>query len=112
MLYGGLDHVKVVRTGANELVLTAPHGFVAPGMNRVYRGLSRPMRPGQSLQLTRMRYVVQSVDRDGMPTVVKFVFASPLDDGTTVWKRWNGAFFVPFVVPPVGGATVVGPGIA
>jgi len=112
VLYGGLDHVKVVRTGANELVLTAPHGFVAPGMNRVYRGLSRPMRPGQSLQLTRMRYVVQSVDRDGMPTVVKFVFASPLDDGTTVWKRWNGAFFVPFVVPPVGGATVVGPGIA
>jgi hypothetical protein len=111
VLYGGLDAVTVVRSADDELTLAAPHSFVAPGMNRVYRGLSRPMQPGQSLQLTRLRYVVEGVDADGMPTVVKFVFPSSLDDGTIVWKRWNGAVFLPFVVPPIGGTAVVGPGI-
>jgi hypothetical protein len=111
VLYGGFDAVTISRTGPNELVMTAPHSFVPPGQDRVYRGLSRPMRPGEWLQLTDMQYIVQRVDADGMPTVVKFVFGSPLDDGTRTFKRWNGAFFLPFVVPPVGGSAVVGPGL-
>ncbi|HEX4334882.1 MAG TPA: hypothetical protein VH062_03150 [Polyangiaceae bacterium] len=112
VLYGGLDPITVVRTSDNELTVTAPHSFVAPGMNRVYRGLSRPLHPGDGLQLTRMRYVVQKVDTDGMPTVVTFTFATSLDDtDAVVLKRWNGALFLPFVVPPVGGGAVVGPGI-
>jgi hypothetical protein len=111
VLYGGLDAVTVSRTGPNELLMTAPHSFVPPGQGRVYRGLSRPMRPGDHLQLTGMEYIVQRVDSDGMPAAVKFVFDSPLDDGTRIFKRWNGAVFLPFALPPVGESAVVGPGL-
>jgi len=42
---------------------------------------------------------------------VKFVFDSPLDDGTRTFKRWNGAVFLPFALPPIGESAVVGPGL-
>jgi hypothetical protein len=56
-----------------------------------------------------MRYVVEGVDAEGMPTIVRFVFASPLDDGTRAFRWWNGFVFLPFSVPPVGGKALAGP---
>ncbi|HEX7668603.1 MAG TPA: hypothetical protein VF395_03425, partial [Polyangiaceae bacterium] len=108
-LYGGTEAILVRRPSERVLVVSAPHGFVGRGMNRVFRGRSYPLHAGDTQDLTGLHVVVVRADSSGEATQVEFRFDVTLEDPGLAWKRWDGPTPVPFTPPPVDESIIVPP---
>jgi hypothetical protein len=71
-------------------------------LGRLFRGEQLPLKPGDVVDLPRMRVEVAAVDREGQPTELLFRFPVPLEDRSLRWVAWSGRGFAPFTPPAVG----------
>jgi len=103
--------VHVFREDARTLVLTPEGGYLAaPWANRFRDARNEPMRPGDTVRLSRMEAEVLDALPDGRPSSVRFRFDLPLDDPRLHFVAWEGNEFIPYTPPPVGASHTI-PGL-
>jgi hypothetical protein len=73
------------------------------------RGLQEPMRAGDTGSLAGFQAEVVRVSGDDGPSDMTFTFDRSLDDPSLRWLAWKDGGYVPFAVPPVGGAVELAP---
>jgi hypothetical protein len=83
--------------------------YMGQALGRFVRGPRDPMRAGEVIALEGFRVSVDAVAGDGGPSDMTFTFDRSLDDPSLRWLAWQGDGYVPFAVPPVGGAVELAP---
>ena len=106
-LAGTLDDVEMRRLNDTTLEVRPRDGFLSRVFNRIYRGLSQPMRRGSQVNLLGVDITVTEVNQWSEPLAARFEFALPLEDKRFVWVAWKDDDFIPFRVPKVGETVVV-----
>jgi hypothetical protein len=103
LLSSGISPVSVRRTGARELELEVPRGFLRLVADQVARDVrNNPLRVGDEIHLRDARVTVLAAD-GGDPTRVRFeLFAARALDRVYVWQ---GREVRPFPLPAQGSVT-------
>ena len=105
----GTSDVTVTRLDDRTLRVRPEGGFIPFVSERMLRRLDHPFTRGQTIHLTGMDVLVDEVEPDGRPAVIRARFDRSLDDPSLHWGAWRGTGFVPWA-PPAVGASVVLPG--
>jgi hypothetical protein len=79
-------------------------------MDLLVRGPERPMRRGETIDLSAVAIEVTELTEDGRPAEVTFRFRTPLEDPSLRWFRLTLGGYVPFQ-PPAVGETVRAPAL-
>lgn len=95
--------VIVQRPEPDTLVLQPVGGYFGDPFTANARGRAHPFAVGDGVSLDGLEVEVVGV-ADGLPTVVRMRFDVALEDASLRWVTWQGDSFVPFALPPVGGA--------
>lgn len=92
----GISEVEptITREGCCSLVVRAPNGMGREAFAASYRGPQVPFEPGARVQTLAFEAEVASVDGDGFPTEVRFMFGDRLDSGRMLFIRWKDDDFV------------------
>lgn len=96
------EQVSVSRPNAHTLVLDVRGGLTQSPFSQLARTRRYPMHVGQKVELTGMTAEVQAVTDDGLPAIVAFTFAVPLDDPSLVWVHCTNEEFERFTPPRIG----------
>jgi hypothetical protein len=83
--------------------------YTGQSLTSFVRGVREPMHAGDVVALEGVRVEVTAVAGDGGPSDVTFTFDRPLEDPSLRWLAWQGHEYVPFALPPVGGAVDLAP---
>lgn len=95
--------VTFERLDDRTLRVTPADGFLRREIDQMTRSArSRPFAIGERIALTGLVIEIETVTPDGRPRSVLARFATPLDDGSRTWLRWEGHAYVPYHPPAVG----------
>jgi len=97
---GAVD-VEVERTGPRTLRVAPERGFIHNPASMLLQDLKEPFTVGQTIALRSARIEVTEVNGP-RPAAINAHFAADLEDPRYLWRRWEGAGYVPFDVPKVG----------
>jgi hypothetical protein len=116
LLAPGGAPVAIDRTGEKSILVRPQDGYCAPprgvGLVNVIRNAERflcdarrPLRPGDTIDLTDVRIRVTASTPDGRAGEAAFQFAEPLESPALRWLRWDAgrAAYAELTLPPVGG---------
>ena len=108
LLASGLGSVQVTRMDERTLKVRPAFGFCSTEGERMVRGLSRPFRVGDTVELSDLHVLVTAVNAQGRAVEAVFRFDRPLEDPSLLWLSWRGAGLVPYSPPAVGAAHSLG----
>lgn len=77
-------------------------GFQSTLLDRLYRGLRRPMAPGERVPLGDVTARVAAVGPDGRVQAAEFDFGAGIGSGRYLFYRWQRGVYVPWSPPAVG----------
>ncbi len=97
VLHAGPGAVVISRRDERTLVVVSETGF-GPGE----RPREHPVRAGYGLYLTGMLALVREVTPEGLPRVVEFTFAHPLEDPRYRWVVCGAGTLAEVAVPAIG----------
>ncbi len=100
LLAPALGAHEVHRTDDHTLVYTAEEGFLARGMDQLFRAPHRPMAPGTVVERPGFTAEVRSCTPDGRPQTVAFRFDRVLEDPGLRWVAFTG--LDPLAAPHLG----------
>ena len=100
-------NVTVTRLDEFTLRLRPDDGFLPREMDRLSRGPSQPLRPGDGVRLSDMTATVDEVVDGWRPQTVTFRFSAPLESPHFLWMRGDGMRLVGWTPPKVGETVVV-----
>lgn len=116
LLAPGGAPVAIDRTGERSILVRPQDGYCAPprgvGLVNVIRNAERflcdarrPLRLGDTIDLTDVRIRVTASTPDGRAGEAAFQFAEPLESPALRWLRWDAgrAAYAELTLPPVGG---------
>jgi hypothetical protein len=116
LLAPGGAPVAIERTGERSILVRPQDGYCAPprgvGLVNVIRNAERflcdarrPLRLGDTIDLTDVRIRVTASTPDGRAGEAAFQFAEPLESPALRWLRWDAgrAAYAELTLPPVGG---------
>jgi len=108
--------VAIERTGERSILVRPQDGYCAPprgvGLVNVIRNAElffcdarRPLRLGDTIDLTDVRVRVTASTPDGRAGEALFQFAEPLESPALRWLRWDAGrgAYAELILPPVGG---------
>ena len=77
---------------------------ILKALNDLFRSAKIPFRVGEKTVLNGLAVEVIGIDKNNLPTAVKFVFDVPLEDNSLYWYEFNyrKGSFVRFAIPEVG----------
>ena len=108
LLASGLGSVQVTRLDERTLKVRPAYGFCSTEGERMVRGLSRPFRVGDTVELSDLHVLVTAVNAQGRAVEAVFRFDRPLEDPSLLWLSWRGAGLVPYSPPAVGAGDTLG----
>jgi hypothetical protein len=99
--------VLLERVDDRTLRIEPEGGYWIAPPSRLFRSPQHPMRVGEVVDLTGVRFEIAELTDDGRPSVVMARFDADLEDPSLIWLRWSGAGYAPFEVPRIGARVVL-----
>ncbi|MBI2388542.1 MAG: hypothetical protein HYV09_02900 [Deltaproteobacteria bacterium] len=97
----GVRPLELVRLDDRTVTLASAAGLVGDSTDRLTRGYE-PFIVGEVVKLSDLTVEIIEVNADGVPTVVCFSFARPLENEAFRWMQWKDQTLAPFTPPKVG----------
>jgi hypothetical protein len=104
----GTRTIEIERIDAHALLVRSPGGFVQNEMDGLVRDPRDPLPKGTRIELTKLVIEITS-DVDGRADAATFRFDAPLEDRSLRFLQWDGAHFVDFALPRIGGSVTLAP---
>jgi hypothetical protein len=109
LLSAGLMPVEVVRTDDRTVVLRVHGGLLAGSWDQSFRDAAASFSIGATRKLANCTVTVTAVTGTGLASEIKYAFTVPLEDSSLRWVTWSEQGFIPFALPPPGGAVRLKP---
>jgi hypothetical protein len=95
--------VTFERVDERTLRVTPAQGFLRHRIDQMTRSpRARRFAVGDRVPLTGLTIEVETITGDGRPSSVLARFATPLEDASLTWLRWEGHAYVSYRPPPIG----------
>ena len=103
----GVSDLRISRLDARTLSVRPADGYLSDPTQLMLRGLSRPLRRGEKVELDEATFEVVELTTDGRPAEVVVRFERDLNDRQLVFLCWGTAGYVRFEPPQPGRSLVL-----
>ncbi len=108
-LSAGSSAQRVARLDAHTLRVELDEGMFPAPFSRYFRSEADGFQPGQRVELGDLSVEIERVNRAGDPDVVRYRFATPLEDPSLRWLAWRDGVYVPWSPPAIGASVSLPP---
>jgi hypothetical protein len=103
----GVSELRIRRVDTRTLSVRPALGYLSDPSQLMLRGLARPLKLGEKVNLDQATFEIVALTADGRPAEVRVRFTRELGDPQLVFLRWGTHGYVRFDLPEVGASVVL-----